>query len=378
VSKFKTICSIAFISLAPLLLTGCWDQRLFEEVGFTLQMGIEKSDAGELTITRTSPVVASQLERNVEILSDDGGSLLDTREKASRVSPKRIEGGKVQQILFSEALASEGGLQDIMEIFERQPAENVLSYVVVVEGSPKELIEASSGLEDKPRPAFYLRQLLDDNVKDSYIPETRVYRYNIDYYSPGIDPMTPLIKLDKEGIRIKGSALFSGGKMAGKIDDQQTVLMLAMKDEMRGAQYLFGRISKTEKESQYKTQMSIFLRRVKRKIDISIKEDKLTVDIQLKFNATLDEDKWACVGESSQEKEIQEKLEEELARRLTEDCMKVIKYTQEVGSDPIGIGDIIRAKHKDYWKNNNWEESYKNANIKVEAKLEIKQYGVIK
>lgn len=377
-SKLKMLCRTALISLAALFLSGCWDQRIFEEVGFILQMGIEKSEDGELTITSVAPVLAGQIQRNVEFLSDNGGSLSDAAEKANRISPRMIEGGKVQQVLFSESLAWEGGLQDILENFEREPATNVLAYIVVVEGSPKELIEASLEFVDKPRASIYLSHLLDKNVKGSYAPETRIYRYNIDYFSPGIDPMTPLIKLEKDGIRIMGSALFSGDKMSGKIDAQQTVLMLAMKGEMKEARYQFGRINKTEKESKYKTQLSVTLSRVKRKIHISIKDGKPTVNIQMKFAATLDEDKWACTGKVGNEKDHEEELEKELSEMLTKDCKEVIEYAQQVGSDPIGIGDMIRAKHKEYWKNSNWEEDYRYANIQVEAKLDIKQYGVIK
>jgi spore germination protein len=377
-SKLKMLCRATLISLTALFLTGCWDQQIFEEVGFTLQLGIEKSEDGELTITRVAPVLVGEVERNVEFLSDNGGSISDTAEKANRLTPRMVEGGKVQQVLFSEGLASEGGLQDILEIFERLSAANVLAYAVVVEGSPKELIETSLEFKDKPRTSIYLSHLLDKNVKGSYVPETRIYRYNIDYFSPGIDPMTPLIKLEKDGIRIMGSALFSGGKMTGKIDTQQTVLMLAMKGKMKEARYQFGRINNTEKESKYKTQLSVTLSREKRKIDISIKDGRPTVNIQIKFAATLYEDKWACVGEAGDQKEEEEKLEEELSKLLTKDCKEVIEYAQEMGSDPIGIGDMIRAKYRDYWKNSNWEEDYRYANIKVEAKLDIKQYGVIK
>jgi spore germination protein len=377
-SKLKMVCRAAFISLSALFLTGCWDQRIFEEVGFTLQMGIEKSEDGELTITRVAPVLVDQIGRNVEFISDNGGSVRDTAEKANRISPRTIEGGKVQQVLFSQSLASEGGLQDILENFERDAVANVLAYVVVVEGSPKELIEASLEFKDKPRTSIYLSHLLDKNVKGSYAPETRIYRYNIDGFSPGIDPITPLIKLEKDGIRITGAALFSGGKMVGKIDTQQTVLMIAMKNEMKEARYQFGRINNTEKESKFKTQLSVTLSRGKRKIDISIKDGKPTVNIQIKFAATLDEDKWACVGETGDQKEEEEKLEEELSKLLTKDCKEVIEYAQKVGSDPIGIGNLFRAKHRDYWKNSNWEEDYRYANIKVEAKLDITQYGVIK
>ncbi len=55
----------------------------------------------------------------------------------------------------------------------------------------------------------------------------------------------------------------------------------------------------------------------------------------------------------------------------------IIKYTQEVGSDPIGIGDIVRAKHNNYWNSISWSDAYKKALINVDVNLDIKTYGTI-
>ena len=335
---------------SSIFISGCWDQKIYEQIGFMLQVGMEKSKTSEdILITYTSPVIGTDEKGRIEILSTTAGILRGARENVRRQSARTLEGGKVQQVLISEELAKLG-IHNLTEIFERDPHNPALAWIVITEGSPLEIFEKAADFKDKPRPAIYINQLMESNVKSSYIPETRIYDFKIIYFAEGIDPTAPLIKLTPNSVMIVGSALFSGDKMVGKIDHQKTALMVSMRGMLRRSEYIAPAPDIAEapkgKRLEAETQIAVMLMGVKRKISIDIEDNKPVVKIFLDFEATLDEFKWDKTGELS----VQHKIEEHLEKHIKKECTELVKYLQEIESDPIGIGDLVRAKHNDYWK----------------------------
>jgi spore germination protein len=372
--KIKVKFMIAILSLfICLTLTGCWDQKLFEEVGFTLSMGIEESPSGELLISRTSPLVRGDIKNKVEFLSSEGGSIRDTRAIERRNSPKMIEAGKTQQVLISQQLAEKKEISTLLEVFHRNPEDAVLAFVIIVEGSPKELLRASLAFEDKPRSAVYLRELIEHNIKSTYSPHTTIYNFNVYSFAPGIDPITPIIKLDGDEIKIVGSALFSENKLVGKIEPDETPLMLSMMNKLKSLEYLFGTHMNSPTQDSCKTKVSVLFTKVKRKISIEIKDNKPDIKIVLEFKGTLEEGYWKNPISEEEEKN----MEEELSSQLKGDCEKVIKQAQKLGSDPIGLGDMVRVKYNSYWKSIDWIDIYKTVHITVDTKIDLINHGVI-
>lgn len=357
-----------------LILTGCWDQKIYEQIGFILEVGIEEGDVeNEYHITYTSPVFGSTEKEKVEVIHTTSGILRGARENARRMSARQLEGGKIQQIIFSEELAKKG-IHQMMEIFERDSTNPTLAWVVIAEGSPMEIFEKGLKFKDKPRIAIYINQLLEGGTKSSYVPHTKVYDFDINYYVPGLDPITPIIKLMPNDVQIVGTALFDGDKMVGKIDTQSTALLLAMKGMMKTTEYITSISNSTEEAENKKKYLAVVLKNAKHNIKVTIKNNKPEVYIKLDFKANLDEYEWDHVGEEAEIK----KLEKYLTQAIESQCMEVLQYTQEVGSDPIGIGDIVRAKHNEYWDRVEWKDVYSDITFNVEAKVKIQQYGTVK
>lgn len=365
---------LILIIASSLILSGCWDQSIYEQIGFILEVGIEKSEnEDEYLVTYTSPVFGTTEENMVEAISTTSGILRGARENARKMSSRPLEGGKIQQIVFSEELARKG-IHNILEVFERDPTNPALAWVVVSESSPRELFEKALKFKDKPRVAIYINQLLEGEEKSSYIPNTKVYDFDINYFIPGLDPITPIIKLTPNDIQIVGTALFHDDRMVGKIDTQSTALLLAIKGMMKSTEYI-SLVPKNIKEiNSPKNHMAVIIKTAKRKISVRIDKGKPVVDITLDFKTNIDEYEWDDVAN---EVEIKQ-LEEYLAQNIEAQCMELLQYTQEVGSDPIGIGDMVRAWHNKYWESVDWREVYGDIAFNVKARVKIQQYGTIK
>lgn len=359
-----------------LLFTGCWDQRIYERIGFIMQVGIETSKTKRLLISYTSPVADPRKQEQSELLSSDVGSVREFRENAKKVSAKLLMGGKIQQVVISDNLAQKGVL-NLLDIFVRDPANPPMAYVVISETSPKELLDYAQKLGDKPLPAFYINQLIENNFDSGLCPNTTVFDFIRDVLALGIDPITPLIKIEDEmgkGIRIDGSALFSNDKMVGKVNPKQTSMLLAMMGQLKQTEYTFASIGPPKNDSTGKNSASVRLFKPKRKIEVKVVNDIPTVKISLAFKGDFDEYEWDHIDK----KEIQKKYEDIFAKELKYECERLLKYTKDVGSDPLGIGNMIRAKHYSFWKEHKWEDTYKGVVFDLNVTVDIGRYGLIK
>jgi len=195
----------ALLILIPFIFCGCWDQVLVEQTGFMTIVGIESAPQRNLKVTYAMPVIdPSVTSARGEILETESNLTRIAREKLNRRSGKRILAGKIQLVLFSKELASAGRISDTNSIFERDPSDPILAWVVVVEGSPGNLINQAESLKDKPRPSTYLNQLLERAVGTASISETRVFKYDLIGMAPGIDNTAPLIHFTGKSVEVKG------------------------------------------------------------------------------------------------------------------------------------------------------------------------------
>ncbi|MDP4147246.1 MAG: Ger(x)C family spore germination protein, partial [Bacillota bacterium] len=299
--------------------------------------------------------------------------LREGREEARKVSPKLLEGGKIQQILVSNELAAKG-IHNVMEIFTRDPINQSLAYIVVVEGSPKSLLERAASFTNKPIPAIYINQLLTNNKNLSNINDATVSYFNICYYAPGLDPMFPIIRAEEKDVKIAGTALFSKDKMVGRISTQQTTLLIALSNKLKKAGYLFPSPTSIEKQTNTKEGIVTMIKGAKSKINISMEGKQAVADISVKLRINLEEYQW----DNMSNRNYQKSIEKFMSDQISNDVLSTIKYAQSVGSDPLGIGDKIRAKYSPYFKDSNWDEIYKNTKINVDSQVEIDQFGIIR
>lgn len=359
--------------MCSFILTGCWDQIIFEKVGLVLTAGIEQAPNGELTINYAYPVVDSSKKDAVGLEITEATLVRGAREKARLSSPKYMEGGKIQQVLLSDSLAK-NGIHDILEIFQRDVSLPAIAYIVVVEGSPSELLKEASQFKNTPRVSFYLFQLVDNNVQISNIPNTKVFDFDINFFAPGLDPVAPMIKLKENSVEITGSALFSDDKMVGRLSQTHTLFLIGLMDQAKKTDLIIP-AEEFPSKNKAKYGMALTLQKPKRGVHIDFDEEGFPIiRVTMKYKCVLDEYRW---NETTDPKE-QEKLEKFITGYLNKHLNETIQIMQKANSDPIGFGDMIRAKYYEYWKSIDWKEIYPEAQIHVSSDVEIIREGLIK
>lgn len=369
----KLLKIITLFLTCTFILSGCWDQVDFEQIGFSLSLGLEQTEDKSLLVTYAYPVIGAAAKGSVDVISTKSSLVRGSRINLRLVAPKLIEGGKTQQILISDSLAK-NGIHDLLEIYQRDETLPAIAYVVIVEGSPEDLLKKANEFKTKPKVSFYLYQLLYDNVRLSNIPNTKVFDFDINFFAPGLDPIAPMIKTENELIKIVGCALFSGDKMTGKLENKQVNILLGLMDQLKNTDFIFTDPTFKDKDGDKKG-VAVNLLKFKRKIKFDFDEEgKPIVEINLKYRCNVDEFEW----DDTMEIKVQEDLEKKFGEELTSINNEIIKKLQEANCDPIGIGNMIRAKYYDYWKSIDWKEMYKEAKITAKVEVEIGNVGIIK
>lgn len=359
--------------ICTLLLTGCWDQRLFEQTGLLLAIGLEDGPNDNLLITFTYPVVDALEKNSVDVMSQEVSLLRASRLEARQKSAKVIEAGKVQEILVSESLAKKG-IHDVLEVYQRDATSPAIAYIVVVDGSPQELLIKGSTFKSKPRIGYYMQQLLENNAKASTIPNTKVFDFDIDFFAPGLDPITPTMRLAGDELQLTGCALFSDDKMVGRLDSNETKMLIGMMGQAKNSDFIVAN-KKLSTDNPDKYGISLVLRKPKVKYTFDFDESGIPIiNISMKYECVLTEYKW---NKTDMAKE-QAALEGIISSDMEGLCNVVMKKLQEANSDPIGLGDKIRAKYYDYWNSIDWKEIYPQADIKVNVSTEIVKEGIIR
>lgn len=368
--KVKGI-GICFLCLFHLLTSGCWDQNIFEDIGLALILGLELSENGELLYSMTMPVFAEDIEETVEILSTTSMLLRQSRDQIRNTSGKKVEGGKIQHIIFSKELA-EKGIDKTLDVFIRTAENPLLANIIVVDGSPFEMLNISKEYKDKTRVGVYLAHIIRDARNHTATPESRIYNFTIMQYSGTIDPIASYISFDETGIQIEGSALFNGNKMAGNIGIVETGLLHALMGKRTQFGYYMKAQNIDEEAGSDKRGVAVLLYRAKRKVKTNIDGSIPQIDISLDFTGNIDEIDLDYHLDDPEEKK---KLEKKITMLVQQDCMKLLEYLQEIGSDPVGFGEIIRAKHNEYFKSVSWKSVYPKVQFDIDVKINLEFHG---
>jgi spore germination protein len=70
------------------------------------------------------------------------------------------------------------------------------------------------------------------------------------------------------------------------------------------------------------------------------------------------------------------KLENVLKEEIEKNSEEMIRQFQEKGIDPLGIGEEVRTRTRE-WDQKKWKELYPDIKITVQAKVKITESGVI-
>lgn len=371
----KRVISV-ILTFSLVLVGGCWDQLVIEDLAMALALGIDEDpkDPKTFFMTVTNPTFSDTAEENTEKYVARGYSVDSAFFSMQREQSRQLVLGQVTTIIFSEEAARQGLLHRVMQEIDQERDVNPNVNLLIVQGAA-----ARDVLYLKPvgetRVAPYITDLVARNVDTGSMPQTTAADYWFRYATAGIAPVAPIIRItgDEEkgtGVIISGLAAFdSKGKLRGLLGDQEAVNYLFLSCGANRA-----RLTTELKIAGKGRQISLFVKDVKKKVESEIVDGKVKIMIKVKTDVDIIDVDWPT---DILEEDREPTIAKALARDLQGNAIKVLQKTQDWGTDIVGLGQYVRINHPKWFKNQNWERAYRDSEITLEVKVRVKRIGTL-
>lgn len=368
---------IVFICI-PLLLTGCWDQRLLKEQKLIMLIGYDINPIGEVIANTAYPIGKGAIENNnfsassrSTFLTTSGRTALDTLLHADLNISERIDTSKVQVIFFGEKMAKKG-LYPELDYFYRNPKGALSAKVVIIEGEAADAIRIKQ--EEADINGQYYAEFLKSGEATGFFTD-----YNVQSVCPLLlkhtkDPLLPLLNVhyEKHRARSVGMALFDNEKMTGKLNIPESKMFLLLNGTKKQKISFLVDMNQQGIETQ-KDFIVIEVITTRQKTKLTVKNDAATANLSVNLQYRITEYPKNHLTKPL----LLNQLNKEIKNNLTKTAEKMIAKLQEANCDGFGIEEKIRANHHQLW-----EKKYKNAAlkeipIKADLQLELINTGII-
>lgn len=362
-----------------ILLTGCADQRILEELGFTHTVSYDVADKDSyednrmLRIGLSIPIASDEVKEKREILVTNANSSKEARTKLSTETDRILVSGQLRNTLFGDELARKG-IWDLIDTLVRDPAVGQNTKIIVVSGEAYEILKKD--YKQHPRTGEYIDRLIDKEVNSQAIPDVTIYHFTRDYFDDGIDPVAPLLKENGEHLIVDGIALFNSDKYVTSIESSKAMLFSILTKNFKEGQISVNLTGNDEEKDKEMVMFSSVISKRKIHAVKSNDESQFKVNIKITIHGSVLE----YIGEKKLGDDVaRQELENEMSKYIKMETEKMITYMQEHNVDSIGIGKYVRnSLNFEEWQELDWNEVYPKVEVAVDAELKIKDYGKFK
>ncbi|WP_409288434.1 Ger(x)C family spore germination protein [Peribacillus sp. SCS-37] len=334
---------------------------ILEDVQLVSIYGYDYVDKNTIKGVISSPIIpmVENTPPKNEIFAAKGHTSKNTRQKLQAESPEPLVTGRLNTLLYNKKIAKKGILS-LITTMGRDPALGRATAMAIVEGEVEDLLEYEYKVTETS--AQYVEELLSHNSKD-VIPKTNLHSFLDHYYLRGQDPFLPLIKKEKDRIRIKGIALFYNDRYVSYIPYKECFVFKLLYENFNNGMYEF------KQDGNYVTIENLFS---KNKIRISDGNGspKAHIDISIKGKIT-DAPRLVLT-----DKKVVSKIETALEQQIKRQAYGMLNQFKKKNIDPLGLGELARSQtyHFDFQR---WEHHYKDLPFSVNVEVEITQTGTI-
>ena len=316
----------------------------------------------------------NELEKNFEsiLLENTGDSIANAVTNMIRVSGKTPYWAHATTVIISEEVAREG-IMPFLDLFTRnQDLRLGINVYISKENSAKKILEVE-GFSTDIR-SYELAIMADKKELLIKAPTLKIYELVNKLSIPKVHTVLPTIKFShnngKNTNQLAGGAVFSGGKLVGFLDEEETFPYLFIKNQIKA-----GTINVKTKEKNPYDKIILDIKKNKTKLKPVYKNDKISFDIFIKTDTTIAELTTMTDYISSEGRKTLKTLAEQSLETQIENHIKDIQ--KRFGFDIFGFGNIIRQRNPKLWKSieNDWDSIFKYMEFNVICDIDIKNSG---
>ncbi len=372
----------AFLILAAILAntvlcTGCWNYREIDNLSIVAGAAVDRAEQGKYKLTTeivdlhesgTEPKIKSRK------LVSYGDTLFDAVRNTMEITASRLYWGHVEIVVISQEVARDG-IVDILDFLSRD-AEPRLSMDLLIskEKTAGEILNLQSNTTEIR--SFEINMMLDAQKSLSKILKVQVYEFINALSGQGISPSMPVIgATENEGrktLELSGTAVFKKDKLVYLLDGDESKMLLFATNRIKGGLLVIKNASEDEKSN-----ITLEILDSKTKIKPEYSNGKLSIRIDVKTKTALGEESKQARTYNEKVNMSLEKSASKILKASIEDTIK--KVQQDVDVDIYGFGKAVREDLPALWEKigSNWEEVFRNLDVKVNATVEIKDSGLL-
>lgn len=355
--RFFCILGISF----ALLLTGCANERIIDKIQIIQVMAYDLYD-GRIKGTAIYPTFQEKGKVKLNTLETVSDSYDDILLRFNTKSSFPIEVGQLRLVMFGKSFA-EQGIDEIVYNLSRDPVTGSRTQLAVAEAKAEDILLSTKNVNIP----FYLTNKISQNIQQGNLPKINLHLFLSDYYSQGKDPYLPYFIHERGSVKIDGLGLFKKGKYAGYINLRQAFLLKLLVDGTKDGAY---------KIDIDETPGGVFI--LLRNLDVTTTysidsfDPVPSISIHLTINTQL-RDVPPKIHLANNENIV--RMEQLIEEHLKKDIGKLIAIFKKYNVDPIGFGELLRAKSRN-WDYQRYQDTYRDLKVSVYPKVKIIQTGV--
>ncbi|WP_219838380.1 Ger(x)C family spore germination protein [Paenibacillus sp. R14(2021)] len=355
---------ILFLLLAIcFLLTGCVKQQIVDRISLFMVCAMDEAPNEQIELTMAMPKFQAGKPGAVSNLlqSKVGHTAKTIKDLMDMQVDRPINSGKLSVLLYGKDLAAKG-LAINLDVALRDAQISRRMYLAIVDGNAKELLQANFSSDAEK--GIFLYNLLDTNVRSGLVPRQTLHEFEYAYLGKGMDPFLPLLKLQNNQVMIAGLALFKDDKYVMALNEKQMRLM----------KLLLGKVKEGVLEAKLDDGSYAALQDVGSNVSYHVskqtKPPKITINLSLS-------------GELIESRglrfpmEAKQRIKDRYEKDLTANGMGLIQLFKEAGIDPLGLGDFVRSKTRN-WHEDEWKKEYRTVDVKLHVKVKLREMGIRK
>ncbi len=360
--RYTYTLQIGLVLLVLVLLSGCVETEVLDETNIISGLGYDLASNDLIIGTAIVPVYQQDAPTEETVFSSESEISQDIIADMQKQSPNPLGPGSMDVVLIGNKLA-EDETNQIFDSLQRNPSVSTTLRVAIVDGNAEELLTSKFGESET---GLYVSQILQHNMRRGDLPLSNLHLFFNLLYDKGADSYLPLIKKEGTGdkekgnIAITGVALFRDDKMVGKVAQEDMFSFKLLVD-----MYAEGTLLAPYNEGK----VAVKGISSKHECVVNKEEDKITMNVDI--TGFIKE-----YSGPSLTTEHYKQIEKNLQEKIEETSLRLLEQFQELGIDPVAIGQTVKQQTKgfDYkkWK----EEVYPELEFTVNAHVQITESGV--
>ena len=408
-NKITKVIVLFLLTTISASMTGCWDYQELQQRGYVLGIAIdmpeavsEKLEGGKsryssdfrkvpstevigpkYAYTIQIPIISRSQVKPVGQSGGDtgakrtwdltviGSSFFEaSREFATRLDyPAFYE--HMQVLVINEDVAR-SNMSTPLDVMIRDSEMRRKMKVFITPQASYSIFQVVPKVDDYA--SLYLRNLTNNFKKTARI----AYEVDIGQVSENtrnnMDYILPRIIATNEEIKIQGSSIIKKDKFVGSLGEVDTSNVEWIKDLARGGSLVI-RMPGNSNEL-----LTLELKKMKSKVRPVINGNSISMNINVKAEVDIAEQHRYDYEDTFNEA-FNNEVERSAARKVEYELTRTIKHVQdEFGADIFLFGKAMQRYAPDTWDEvkPNWRELFKDINIDVSAKIEVRKRGLTK